>query len=486
MMKLLTKRGGQGKQRIYPSKKMNLESLNFLDETNGTFTDVDAFLSTATDDDDGLSYYSKNSKSSVENQIEGAHEDNPELTPSYVLHRHSVLGRGSFGQVCVASRCQQNAPSKQGAFKLFNLRQSGHEDDKTHGTTLACKCLVLPSETKKLAKLLKEVKIMRQVQGHENVIQLHDVYIDNQELLVITELGTGGTLLNLLKNKKVHKVKEFYAGKTRFLRDNHAAAAAAAAAASRISTSASRTWTASAKTIAELLSAIAFLHSRGIVHREYVRRNRVRLNHSIHLLALLWFETFSLTKLNFLFAGYTSVKLENVVLSRKDVWSPLKLIDFGLATPIAKGQRLTRVVGSYHYIAPECFQKSYTEACDSWSLGVVLFALLAGGVPFHGKDQGAIKHAVLRGSYNLRSPSFDDVSREAKHLIMRLLCYNAQTRSTANQALSHPWLKSNCDPRALQRALQSADGQAPGKSQEQDWSQAVYATYSRKVFVPVR
>ena len=100
-----------------------------------------------------------------------------------------------------------------------------------------------------------------------------------------------------------------------------------------------------AKTVSEMLSAVAFLHSRSICHRD--------------------------------------LKLENWVLeSGKDVWSPLKLIDFGLSTHYRAGERLTRVVGSSYYVAPEVLKKSYTEACDLWSLGVIVYMLLSGAPPF--------------------------------------------------------------------------------------------------------
>ena len=170
-----------------------------------------------------------------------------------------------------------------------------------------------------------------------------------------------------------------------------------------------------------MLSAVAFLHSKNICHRD--------------------------------------LKLENWVLeSGKDVWSPLKLIDFGLSTHFSPGQRLSRVVGSSYYVAPEVLKKSYTEACDLWSLGVIVYMLLSGAPPFYGKNDEAIKASIVQGEYTFPHELFRDVSDEAMAFVSCLLSYNIEYRYTAEQALTHPWLASNCDPDALHRSKESARG----------------------------
>jgi calcium-dependent protein kinase len=176
-----------------------------------------------------------------------------------------------------------------------------------------------------------------------------------------------------------------------------------------------------AKTVAEMLSAVSFLHSRHICHRD--------------------------------------LKLENWVLeSGKDVWSPLKLIDFGLSTHYTPGHRLSRVVGSSYYVAPEVLKKSYTEACDLWSLGVIVYMLLSGAPPFYGRNDEAIKASIVHGQYQFPHELFRDVSDDAMAFVSCLLSYSIEYRYTAEQALTHPWLRSNCDPEMLQRAKDGARG----------------------------
>lgn len=291
--------------------------------------------------------------------------------PAYLLHRDLVIGKGSYGQVCIASRGEtEGQHSGSGKRKKF-----------------ACKCVVLRNDAKYIAKLQEEVNVLRELRGHENVIRLYDVFCVDNELFIITELGRGGDLFHLLTTHPKHGVTEAYA----------------------------------AKTVAQMLSAIAFLHSRHICHRD--------------------------------------LKLENWVLeSGKDVWSPLKLIDFGLSTHFTPGHRLSRVVGSSYYVAPEVLKKAYTEACDLWSLGVIVYMLLSGAPPFYGKNDEAIKASIVQGEYTFPHELFRDVSDEGMAFVSTLLSYNIEYRYTAEQALTHPWLAVNCDPAILQKAKDGARG----------------------------
>lgn len=293
--------------------------------------------------------------------------------PAYLLHRDLVIGKGSYGQVCIASRGEPEGHSagRSGKRKKF-----------------ACKCVLLRNDPKYIAKLQEEVNVLRELRGHGNVIRLFDVFCVDNELFIITELGRGGDLFHLLTTHPKHGVTEAYA----------------------------------AKTVAEMLSAVAFLHSRSICHRD--------------------------------------LKLENWVLeSGKDVWSPLKLIDFGLSTHFTHGQRLSRVVGSSYYVAPEVLKKSYTEACDLWSLGVIVYMLLSGAPPFYGKNDEAIKASIVQGEYTFPHELFRDVSDDAMAFVSTLLSYNIEYRYTAVQALTHPWLSANCDPDLLQKTKAGARGE---------------------------
>lgn len=124
--------------------------------------------------------------------------DEIQRAPAYTLHRDLVIGKGSYGHVCIASRgeAEGHFSSKPGTRKKF-----------------ACKCVSLPSNPKHICRLQEEVNVLRVLRGHANVIGLYDVFVLEDELLVITELGTGGDLFHLLATHPKHGVSEEYAGK---------------------------------------------------------------------------------------------------------------------------------------------------------------------------------------------------------------------------------------------------------------------------------
>lgn len=125
--------------------------------------------------------------------------------PAYLLHRDLVIGKGSYGQVCIASRGE---PEGHNATAASGGRSSGSGKRKK----FACKCVLLRHDPKYIAKLQEEVNVLRELRGHENVIRLYDVFCVDNELFIITELGRGGDLFHLLTTHPKHGVTEAYAG----------------------------------------------------------------------------------------------------------------------------------------------------------------------------------------------------------------------------------------------------------------------------------
>lgn len=124
--------------------------------------------------------------------------DATQRRPAYLLHRDLVIGKGSYGQVCIASRGEAEGHTSTGG--------------KGKRKKFACKCVMLRNDPKYIAKLQEEVNVLRELRGHDNVIRLFDVFCVDNELFIITELGRGGDLFHLLTTHPKHGVTEAYAG----------------------------------------------------------------------------------------------------------------------------------------------------------------------------------------------------------------------------------------------------------------------------------
>lgn len=99
------------------------------------------------------------------------------------------------------------------------------------------------------------------------------------------------------------------------------------------------------------------------------------------------------------------------------------------------GRRLTDVVGSAYYVAPEVLHRSYGLEADLWSIGVITYILLCGSRPFWARTESGIFRSVLRADPNFDDTPWPVVSPEAKDFVKRLLNKDNRKRMTAAQAL---------------------------------------------------
>lgn len=98
--------------------------------------------------------------------------------------------------------------------------------------------------------------------------------------------------------------------------------------------------------------------------------------------------------------------------------------------------------GTPYYIAPEVLQGSYTEKCDMWSIGVILYIMLSGRPPINAPNEDAIIAKVKKAKWEFKGSIWNNISEEAKDLISKLMEKNTQQRISAVDALQHPWIKN--------------------------------------------
>ena len=147
--------------------------------------------------------------------------------------------------------------------------------------------------------------------------------------------------------------------------------------------------------------------------------------------------------------SHRDIKPENLMLYKQGDLSCVKIIDFGLSKDFTTLDFMQTPIGSPYYIAPEVFHQKYDSKIDIWSLGVVLYIMLSGKVPFAGKTESEIIQSVLKGEYHFNHPAFDHVSDVSKDLIRKCLVMNSNARLSAAEALQHPFFASaggQCEP----------------------------------------
>jgi serine/threonine protein kinase len=106
-------------------------------------------------------------------------------------------------------------------------------------------------------------------------------------------------------------------------------------------------------------------------------------------------------------------------------------------------------LGTRGYLAPEMLQRrNYTKAVDTWALGVIVFVLLCGCLPFDDDSSTIPSDDLVRAKFVLRFPRWaKNLSTPAKDLLSHLLDVNPARRYTAEQALEHPWVTGKAAPK---------------------------------------
>ncbi|XP_075426119.1 serine/threonine-protein kinase MARK2 isoform X7 [Ascaphus truei] len=132
---------------------------------------------------------------------------------------------------------------------------------------------------------------------------------------------------------------------------------------------------------------------------------------------------------------HRDLKAENLLL---DSDMNIKIADFGFSNEFTFGNKLDTFCGSPPYAAPELFQgKKYDgPEVDVWSLGVILYTLVSGSLPFDGQNLKELRERVLRGKY--RIPFY--MSTDCENLLKKFLILNPSKRGTLEQIMRDRWM----------------------------------------------
>jgi calcium-dependent protein kinase len=153
----------------------------------------------------------------------------------------------------------------------------------------------------------------------------------------------------------------------------------------------------------QMMSAVEYCHNNGIAHRDLKPENLLYLNQGSE---------------------------DN---------NSIKVIDFGLSQVISPNKKLKTKVGTAYYVSPEILQGSYSEKCDIWSAGVILYILLSGDPPFNGPSDIAIYKKIAQMDFDFPEAKWANISDEAKDLIKHMIAPENE-RYNARQVMEHKWM----------------------------------------------
>lgn len=269
---------------------------------------------------------------------------------TYKVDDNSCLGTGKFAVVHLCWRRKQ--PEKRYALKMINTRVG---------------------DMASLNRIREEIHILSVLGVNPGIVSLVDV--DESlpgAIRLVLELCEGGELYDRIQQKQFYPEHE-------------------------------------AKTTARnLLEAVNFIHSKGIMHRD--------------------------------------LKPENILLTSKVSNTDVKISDFGLARMSRDyPRRLPRshsICGSDFYLAPEVIkQEEYGREIDIWAAGIISYVLMSGSLPFFHSVLHKLYRQIVERDLSFPETSWKNVSKGALDFILRLLQVRPGDRLTADQALSHPWLR---------------------------------------------
>jgi len=282
------------------------------------------------------------------------------------------LGAGAVGTVsCVR---QKQLPPKnfncvKGCGWLFNQlalsrkRQSIYHESKSESFFALKSIQIHRIYEHRLHDLRNEIDILKAL-DHPNIVRAYDVFESRREIYIIMEKCSGGDLSSRLPYKE-HDVS---------------------------------------KILNRILSALVYMHDKGVVHRD--------------------------------------LKFANILFENDSPEAEIKIIDFGLAKKFSPEESImNRRVGTLYTMAPEVIEGLYTSQADMWSVGVITFMLLANAIPFYDRSNNrkTVIDKIMRCDYNFNDAIWEEISKEGKDFVRCLIHKEPDIRLNAREAQQHTW-----------------------------------------------
>ena len=165
-----------------------------------------------------------------------------------------------------------------------------------------------------------------------------------------------------------------------------------------------------AELIYEIALGVKYLHKYGIIHRD--------------------------------------LKPDNIMLTEANDYGHIKIMDFGLSKILGKKEKVADGFGTLTYVPPEVLlRKPYSKEIDIWSIGVILYLMLSGELPFDDEedDEEKIANSIVYNEVKFTSKKLNNRSKEVLELIERCLTKKQKNRITVEEILESDWIKKNVE-----------------------------------------
>uniref|UniRef100_A0A668AMG6 Ribosomal protein S6 kinase n=1 Tax=Myripristis murdjan TaxID=586833 RepID=A0A668AMG6_9TELE len=310
--------------------------------------------------------------------------------------KDSALGEGSFS---ICRQCTHKKTGQKYAVKIVSKRME--------------------------AQTQKEIAALKLCDGHPNIVKLHEIYHDQQCCLASPQLCLCSPPLALMRNPTLPErgVKEVGEKCKHTLRvcvplQLHTYLVlellGGGELLERIRRKQHFSETEASRIMRRLVSAVSHMHDVGVVHRD--------------------------------------LKPENLLFTDESENSEIKIIDFGFARLKPPDNQLLKTpCFTLQYAAPEILKyDGYDESCDLWSLGVILYTMLSGQVPFQCQEKSLthtsaeeIMKKIKQGDFSFEGEAWRNVSQQAKDLIQELLTVDPNKRIKMCGLRYNAWLQDD-------------------------------------------
>ena len=163
-----------------------------------------------------------------------------------------------------------------------------------------------------------------------------------------------------------------------------------------------------AEIIYEIAIGVKYLHKYGIIHRD--------------------------------------LKPDNIMLTESNDKGHIKIMDFGLSKILGKKEKTSDGFGTLTFVSPEVLiRKPYNKEIDIWSIGVILYLILSGDLPFDDEedDEQKIAKSIVYNEVEFPSKKFGNKSKEVIELIKRCLTKEPKDRIKIDEIIKSDWIQSN-------------------------------------------